>query len=139
VGPEADSLARSLRILAATVRDQFGIKVRFHYPKPVAIRDRIVANHLYRIVQEGVNNAVKHSGGSQITIGLVANDDRVIVAVKDNGAGSLSARPDAAGIGLQIMRYRAHAIRASLVIQTRRQGGLEIACSINRKRNDRRR
>ena len=55
-------------VQAAQTRDLYRVDCRFHCPTPVFIPRHGVANQLYRIAQEAVNNAVKHGGASEITI-----------------------------------------------------------------------
>jgi two-component system, NarL family, sensor kinase len=56
----------------------FGIEKRFDEKLEVAS---------YRIVQELVNNALKHSGASEITVQLVSEEKRLSLTVQDNGKG----------------------------------------------------
>ncbi len=64
------------------------------------------AFHLYRVVQEGVNNALKHSGASAIIVHIESND-RWKLSITDNGKG---IKPDqmiaGGGHGLHTMRER---------------------------------
>ncbi len=62
------------------------------------------AFHLYRIIQEAVNNALRHSGGRKITV-FFRGREHWEVFIQDNGKG-MSAR-DLAGNGLDNMRSRA--------------------------------
>jgi signal transduction histidine kinase len=78
---------------------------------------------LYRVVQEALTNAVRHSGAGHITIRTAVNDGAVVVSVADNGGG----RPGfAAGHGITGMRERADALGARLEILGRPGGGTEV-------------
>ena len=83
-------------------------------PQAIHITDHAVAMHLYRIVQEAVNNAIQHGKAPQITITLsVQREGGMILTVHDNGVGF---PPDVAkrrGMGLRIMHHRA---RTSLLV-----------------------
>ncbi len=86
---------------------------------PVLVKDNAVANHIYRIAQEAVNNAVKHGKAKHISIELSAPQGRMQLSVHDDGMGFhpyLIGKN--AGMGLQIMRYRAKMIGASLDIES---------------------
>lgn len=67
---------------------------------------------LYRIAQEALTNAVRHSGGRQIRVVLRKYDDHVALAVADNGSGipeNIAAlRFGGSGLGLGGMRQRAN-------------------------------
>ncbi|HOZ70055.1 MAG TPA: ATP-binding protein [Chitinophagaceae bacterium] len=64
------------------------------------------AFHLYRVVQEGVNNALKHSGASAIIVNIESND-RWKISITDNGKGfDPGLRANGGGHGLHTMRER---------------------------------
>lgn len=72
--------------------------------------DQVSRDHailLYRITQELINNAVKHSGASTLSIQVLKNDFEVTLMVEDNGQGFDPASPRAqtgGGMGLDSMR-----------------------------------
>ncbi|HEX4739936.1 MAG TPA: histidine kinase [Caulobacteraceae bacterium] len=70
---------------------------------------------LYRIVQEALNNAVRHGRPAHVTVGIARDPDGEVVArVADDGAGG--AAPEGAGFGLMGMRERVAAARGRLDI-----------------------
>lgn len=73
--------------------------------------------HLFRIIQESVNNAVKHAGCSNIRIRLSAGEDRtVFFSVSDDGKGFDPSLPST-GNGLNNIRTRAQQLGATLDIE----------------------
>jgi signal transduction histidine kinase len=82
---------------------------------------------LYRIAQEALNNVAKHSGASQATVRLCCGPERVALHVTDDGRGfDMDAiPPDHLGVG--IMRERAEAIGAELVIESEPERGTEVS------------
>jgi PAS domain S-box-containing protein len=72
--------------------------------------DAATATHLYRIAQEAVNNALKHSGAKNISIRLVNRDGETLLEVKDDGKGLRNRQSKNGGMGLHIMEYRARLI-----------------------------
>ncbi|MBL7738732.1 MAG: hypothetical protein JNK14_05895 [Chitinophagaceae bacterium] len=64
------------------------------------------AFHLFQILQEAVNNAIRHSGGKQIDI-LVESNDSWKVVVADNGKGMATGGSNGDGNGLLNMKRRA--------------------------------
>ncbi|HEX3051436.1 MAG TPA: ATP-binding protein [Aggregatilineaceae bacterium] len=71
----------------------------------------------YRVMQETINNIVKHSHASQMSIKLYNSDNLVTLKIKDNGIGFDTSQA-MAGIGLHSMRERADAIGGTLEIQS---------------------
>ena len=76
---------------------------------------------LYRIVQEAINNTVRHANASTIEIHLARAGERVRIAISDDGSGL----PKASGrrnSGLNNMRTRASLIQAELTVSARPDG-----------------
>lgn len=70
---------------------------------------------VFRVLQEAVTNALKHSGGDRITVSITRGDDgRLSLIVADNGSG-LKPSPHA-GRGLRNMQTRASLIGATLTV-----------------------
>jgi two-component system CheB/CheR fusion protein len=125
----ASGLKNALRDLAAQASDNAGIKCHFKAARGVRVPDDTVALHLYRIAQEAVTNAVKHSGAKNILISLDRNPTHTCVTVQDDGKGFV-VKKRGKGLGLHMMRYRANALGGELKIGRRRTGGMEITCVI---------
>lgn len=90
--------------LAEYVNERFGISCTLDGVNVVSLPDNAVATHLYRIAQEAITNAAKHSKAGRIVIKLTSKDGNISVWVEDDGVGI----PDviAHGMGLHIMQYR---------------------------------
>jgi len=93
------------------------------------VHDHAVALHLYRIAQEAVNNALRHSRGQNIWITLSQNGQRTILGVRDDGVGVDPDKMVSGGIGINVMRYRARTMGGSLLVQRASPSGTEIFCS----------
>jgi signal transduction histidine kinase len=79
--------AAALDELAANTEKRFGIPCQLQADEVADFADTAVATHLYRITQEALSNAVKHSQASQIAIQLSVREDRITLSVSDNGTG----------------------------------------------------
>jgi signal transduction histidine kinase len=84
---------------------------------------------LYRIAQEAVNNAVKHSGAQHIQIRLSSSETGLELLVHDDGKGIKESPGRAGGMGLHIMDYRARSIGGSLEI-VGASGGTTVSCRV---------
>jgi PAS domain S-box-containing protein len=106
------------------------------------------AEQLYRIAEEAVSNAVRHSQAQNIRISLLQYADHVYMSVIDDGcgisahhhAGTDAADPrnpppapgtPAPGMGLRIMQYRARMIGAQLRIERGPHGGTWVCCRLS--------
>ncbi len=127
VKDEPEALWASLIELAERTDSLGRVKCRFEYAAPVSIDDNAVAGHLYRIAQEAVNNAVKHSGAKDVTIRLEELEEGGMeLTVKDNGGGL--AQTKGRGMGLQVMEHRAAVIGAELSVESKVGKGVTIRC-----------
>src|SRR5262249_24604536 len=96
----------------------------------VIIKEPQVSMHLYRIAQEALNNAVKHSGASRITIRLSQLQSHFSMSISDNGSGFVTGVSSSMGMGLSTMRYRAQLIGANLQVQSSPTKGTLVECSL---------
>jgi signal transduction histidine kinase len=79
--------------------------------------------NVYRTLQEAVNNALKYSGASQISIDAARTADSYTVTVRDNGSGfDVSGQPS--GNGLRNMKKRMDDIGAQFTIDSTPEGTL---------------
>jgi two-component system, NarL family, sensor kinase len=82
---------------------------------------------VYRIVQELVNNALKHSGASEVIVQILQDEKRLSLTVQDNGKGfDLSNLDINKSIGLSSIKSRVSAHNGSIDINTEPGKGTEI-------------
>jgi two-component system CheB/CheR fusion protein len=129
VGIDAEGLMNALRELTAHSEQMFGVACIFDCQQPVRIDDSTTATHLYHIAQEALNNAARHAQPEQIFVRL-QNGDGITLQVRDDGIGMPTDLPTASGRGLQIMRYRAVLIGATLSVMPAEGGGTVVTCSL---------
>jgi len=89
-----------------------------------------VAIQLFRITQEALHNAVKHSQAKRILVRLASMDGNITVTVKDNGVGMCPDARNQKGMGLTIMQYRARMVEGTLDVRTADEGGVIVTCSV---------
>lgn len=128
---EAGGLIVALAQLAEQTRLMATTECVFRCENPVVLRDPGAANHVYRIAQEAIANALKHAHATTITITLDTDGRFCRLLVEDNGHGFDPATNGAGeGTGLRIMRYRANLIGAQFRVQTAPRGGTRICCRL---------
>ena len=84
--------------------------------------------NLFRIAQEAVTNAVKHSGATKITLRSASTPSTLTLEIADNGCGIAEhAETDSnKGLGMHTMRYRASLLGARFSISGRPSGGTSV-------------
>ena len=130
VNLEADGLAGALRQLAHHTSVPGKIDCRFTCRAIVTLQNSQTANHLYRIAQEAVNNALKHAQSRQIRITLTHDRGVLRLQIQDDGRGLPKVRKSKTGMGLEVMRHRAHVIGASLATDSKPGQGVTITCTL---------
>ena len=112
----AGELAGSLRSYAVLAGRTYGAEVRFHaeqLPELGPRRETVV----YRVAQEALHNALRHSGAAVVCVSLTARRRRVVLEVSDRGRGfAPGAAPG--GLGLASMRERAASAGGTLTVRS---------------------
>ena len=133
---DAEALRSALEELAASTHTPSKVRCRFDCPQPVMAANNTTATHLYRIAQEAVNNALKHSQASEICISLRQDHNQILLEIRDNGVGMPATKNDVdvsrrtRGMGLQTMQYRAGMIGGTLQLEQNETGGTRVRCAI---------
>ena len=121
-------LMSALERWAREVSDVFHLSCRFECREPVLIRENTLADHLYYVAEEAVNNAIKHGRAKNVVIRLAERNSGGILMVEDDGAGFETGSRRHAGLGLSIMDYRAKMIGGSLEMQSVPGVGTVLTC-----------
>jgi signal transduction histidine kinase len=74
---------------------------------------------LFRIAQESIHNAIRHSKAGRIDVYLEYEHGTLMLAVADDGVGFNTAESGGKGLGLLSMKERATAARGTLRISSR--------------------
>jgi signal transduction histidine kinase len=130
VNVEPDGLMSALGLLARNCGQLYDLDCQFHCDRPVLIGARETATHLYRIAQEATNNAVKHGHAKRIVIDLRHQSSKTLLTVTNDGLPLPGDRERRGGMGLQIMRYRADIIGATLRITSTADGKTAVVCAL---------
>jgi PAS domain S-box-containing protein len=106
-----------LQEMASNIHETYGITCRFNYRQSVLVEDISVCTHLYYIVHEAIYNAMRHGRADAIVIELLYGGGLVTLTIEDNGTG-MTGTGAPMGMGLKIMKFRAHMIGADLDIRS---------------------
>jgi signal transduction histidine kinase len=113
----AGGLAGSLRSYSVLAGRTHGVEVRFHADPDLPALGGQRETAVYRVAQEALHNALRHSGAAVICVSLFARRRRVILEVADRGRGFV-AEGASGGLGLASMRERAASAGGALTVRS---------------------
>jgi PAS domain S-box-containing protein len=128
VGLSAYGLINGLEELARSVAKRHGIQCQVRAPQEVVIEADFTASHLFQIVEEAVNNAIRHGRARRIEITVDRQPAGLLVSIRDDGVGMPRKLEDSPGMGLRTMRYRAGVMGATFEIHSPPTGGTIVSC-----------
>lgn len=122
-------LPTALRDLCANIDRNDDLHVDFYHSGNEREVNASIKASVYRIAQEMINNAIKHSNATKIQVQLITNEDNLILIVEDNGKGfDLSSQKK--GLGIRSMSARVKALRGKLNIDSQINVGTTITAEI---------
>ena len=121
-------LESALDVYLPTFQKQTGMDVRFEKSGTVRQLNRDVSIHLYRVVQEALNNVVKHSKAESALVKLQFYSNSVVLEVEDGGVG-FGAKATG-GMGLISMSERAELVNGHIEFLQGRNGGALVRVSV---------
>lgn len=124
-------LAGAVRDFVQKVSDSGSLKVDLEIVDLNERLDPTVETVLFRVLQEVVNNIIRHAQASVISIQLIRHDDELVLVVEDNGIGfNVSKHSESEGIGLRNIRSRVEYLNGNLNIDSYPGKGTTITVEI---------
>jgi two-component system sensor histidine kinase UhpB len=121
-------LGRALTSLARSFSEQTGIPIRTQVADGLPPLDPETEVVVYRVAQEALTNAARHSGASEIVLTLGHDPDSVVLHVADDGRGLDRSRAE--GGGLRGIRERALIVGGAAAIKPGPAGGVEVRLQV---------
>jgi len=119
-------VARTLEGLCREMAGQNGVRIDFATHRVPRELPESCGVSLFRVAQEALRNALKHSGATAIAVRLGATRSHLTLRVTDNGRGFDSLTTAASGIGLLTMRERVELVNGTLAVEPVRPHGTTI-------------
>jgi signal transduction histidine kinase len=125
---ELDGLVPTLRKHVDVLRRVYGTDIDFSVEGERRLNVG-AERELFRIAQEAVGNALKHSGGSRIAVDVRMRDSVVALSVADDGVGFDPSSPKVRGrhLGLTSMQERAELLGSDLHIESVPGAGARVS------------
>ncbi len=124
-------LVKAVEAECARFSQQEGIGVGFvgHHVSDTLSKETALA--LYRVVQEGLRNILKHAGTREARVALIGDEDRVHLSIEDDGAGfDPSTVRKKGGLGLASMEERVRLVGGRLMVESGQGRGTLITVDV---------
>jgi signal transduction histidine kinase len=112
----------------STVERQLGMTVHYERTGTPAALDQMTTIHVYRVLQEAVNNIARHSGTKEAWVRLHAGAEGLQLEVEDHGRGVDADRRR--GLGLVTMRERADLVGGTIEFARPPEGGTLVRFTV---------
>jgi PAS domain S-box-containing protein len=120
-------LAAAIRSFCREFSQQHDVSVEFADENVPNFLPRDISLSLFRVTQEGLQNALKHSGVGQFSVVLRGSANEIQLEVSDHGGGfDVEAAKLDRGLGLVSMQERAHLVHGAFIIESSENGGTRI-------------
>ncbi len=125
-------LEQTIEWYVPVVERQTGIGISYEKSgTPIPVNGN-AAVHIYRVLQEALNNVARHSGAKKAWVRLRFLEECLELEVEDHGSGFPEIRPRR-GIGLIAMRERAELLGGSIVFENPSGGGTLVRLDVPRR------
>ena len=124
-------LAAAARSLCSEFSERTTADIQFHSESSMSDLPEDVSLNLYRVLQEGLQNAVKHSQSPHIEVLLRSDTSHIELIVRDSGVGfEPNAAPKSRGLGLVGMKERLKLVGGELAIEARPAAGTTLRARV---------
>jgi PAS domain S-box-containing protein len=124
-------LAAAAQTFCREVSSHYGVIVEFvHENVPPTLPPGIAIN-LFRVLQEALSNATKHSGVSRCYVSLRGTNDQLQLDVRDEGQGfDTEAALATSGLGLVSMQERVRLVNGTVAIESKVGAGTTVRATV---------
>ncbi len=124
-------LEKAIEWYVPTFEKQTGIPVSYQKNGTGPALKNEAAIHVYRILQEALNNVARHSGAKQATVRVRYAPDLLRLEVEDSGKGfTAKAADERTGLGMVAMRERAELVHGKLKLENAPNGGTIVSLEV---------
>jgi two-component system NarL family sensor kinase len=122
---EKIGLTRSIATIMESVQSATKLECSFEIAEKTDLLPLSVQTHIFRIIQECINNTIKHSGATGLKLMIQEKNDDYVLNYQDNGAG-FKIKKYHIGIGLQSIQERAKIIYGTIDIDGGNENGFKL-------------
>lgn len=129
-------LMAAIRSIGHNITDTYGINTCVDGEFPAGLFGRKPVLYIFRIVQEAMNNAAKHSGAGELKVNIVVASELLTIIISDNGKG-FDTEIACTGHGLTNMKERVSLLKGNICIDSSPSGTkVTIGIPVNKLQYD---
>jgi two-component system sensor histidine kinase UhpB len=131
-------LAPAIEVMLARLSQSSGVRFRIEIDELNGALPKQAEISFYRIVQEGVNNIVRHARATEASVTVERHGQAVRLSIRDNGTGfaphtTAPVENGRRGFGLMGMAERARTLGGQLTLNSAPGQGTTISLTLNAK------
>jgi len=121
---------KGLSVLFERFNDINDIHISFNIDKKIENCEEIISDDIsynsYRIIQEFLNNSIKHADADEISCFVASEEDFCSIIIKDNGKGFDQSVSESIGMGIKNMKKRAKLFQIGIEIDSKENSGTSL-------------
>jgi two-component system, NarL family, sensor kinase len=120
----AKGLPAAIRQFIAFISNESKLRINFSHDNDITLSED-KAIHLYRMVQELIQNTIRHSEATLLTIDLQESNNKLILSVRDNGKGfdKNEKAKSSQGLGLRNLYNRTELMKGDMFLESEKGKG----------------
>jgi signal transduction histidine kinase len=123
-------LVPALERLTSGIAEQTGLVVELESRLPEKRLPDDVETIVYRVVQEALNNVVKHAEAKHVSVVLHEKNGAITAVIEDDGRGFLPGSGENGGVGLIGMRERVALVDGRLTVESGKGAGTTVVVEV---------
>lgn len=129
-------LIKAIKSMAEKIKNSSGIEIETDFEDITGIIPKEYEINIYRIIQESLNNIVKHSGSQNVIISIKKAEETFTISIEDDGKGFIFEESETRnnfieGFGLKSIKERTRLINGELNIDSIKDRGTKISIKLN--------
>jgi signal transduction histidine kinase len=125
-----EGLVQALRKHLAALRSRHGLEASLQIEGTERRLPSTVEEAAFRIVQESLNNVIKHAQANHVEVTLTYEDGALKTLTSDDGVGFAASAARRGGMGMSSMRERAEAVGGSVAVSSRPGRGTRVKVTL---------
>lgn len=127
---EAYGLTQAIRNTVLSAAERGGFTAEFHLDKGLDVLPDEMSHSIYRIVQEALENILRHSNASKAIVSLLSEGNQIKLTIYDNGQGFNPKKIKKEHLGVRGMRERIEMLGGTFNIHSSEKSGTKISITI---------